>query len=87
MVVVIAGAVVGVTVVPAACNDAVTVIVPAVVPVIRRTLCCVPKTACVVPAGMVKLAVNPPLENWIAGSVAPTAEVNTAVRVPVSGTV
>jgi hypothetical protein len=41
----------------------------------------------VVPAGMVKLAVNPPLENWIAGSVAPTAEVNTAVRVPVSGTV
>ena len=61
MVIATEGTGLGVALAPPAVTDAETIMLPAVVPVNRSTFW--PKTACVVPAGMVKLTLGPPLEN------------------------
>src|SRR5215472_1759367 len=67
---------------PSVTNDGVNVIVPATVPVCRRNCCeLFGNTACVVPAGIVKLIVRPPVANCTAGSLLNTSELNVSVSV------
>src|SRR5438270_114277 len=70
---------------PPVCNDcSVIVIVPVTLPVCTAS-CGVENTACVAFAGMVNVAVRPPVENCTAGSSAGLAPpgANASVSVPV----
>ena len=79
------GAGAGVTSSPLAWKLRVNVILPATVPVAMAKFVAA-NTALVEPAGTVKFAVRPPVENWIAGSsMFPTDEANVSVIVPLSG--
>src|SRR5579885_1118849 len=83
-----AGGFVGVTSMALVCvaKAGVMLMVPATVPVCTRI--CVAlfgNTACVEPAGMVKVTVRPPLANCTAGSLAKASGVKGKVSVPVSG--
>jgi len=78
----------GVMAVPVAATlkDGVIVMVPTTVPVWNCAVVAplVPNTAVVVFAGIVKLTVNPPLENWIAGSMTTAPELKDKLSVPES---
>ncbi len=67
IVAVVLGAGEGVTSAPADCRRAVTVSAPDTVPVCSATLAA-GNNSLVLPAGMVKLTVVPPVENWIVES-------------------
>ena len=70
---------------PPAASAAVMVMVPATVPVTTPTLA-VLKVAVLLPAGIRKVAVRPPVVNCTVSSDPPTAEAKVSVRIPVTST-